>query len=436
MSDEIQLISDGDGLAVIGDPALVDNFLLSEGLSGKELNVTRLSSTFSSASTIAQTASDLSANSGRWMKLTKESSEAMKKFDLVKNKDTGFSHAILRGENGKFAKNLQFENGMGALATNPALLANAGALMSQMAMQQTVKEITDYLSSIDDKVNDLLRAQKDAVLADMIGVGLGIEEAMSIKEEGGRVSDVTWSKIESSSSTLARTQAYSLRQLDALAKKLEAKSRVSDLDETIAEIEPKVVEWLAVLARTFQLQEAVGILELDRVLDSSPQDLDSHRVGLNAARSNRRRAISQTTDQLVARMDSAGDKANRKVLVHPRVSPATVQSSNRVSEGVVEFQERLGIESARQDLQVRQWAEAVGDVRDKAVDVANEGISTVTDFGRETADKARDTRDKFQRGARAFINAYREADRRDREDAEESAKTDPLREGTSGDAGE
>lgn len=159
-------------------------------------------------------------------------------------------------------------------------------------------------------------------------------------------------------------------------------------------------------------------------------------MGLNAARSNRRRAISQTTDQLVARMDSAGDKANRKVLVHPRVSPATVQSSNRVSEGVVEFQERLGIESARQDLQVRQWAEAVGDVRDKAVDVANEGISTVTDFGRETADKARDTRDKFQRGARAFINAYREADRRDREDAEESAKTDPLREGTSGDAGE
>ena len=113
MSDEIQLISDGDGLAVIGDPALVDNFLLSEGLSGKELNVSRLSSTFSSASTIAQTASDLSANSGRWMKLTKESSEAMKKFDLVKNKDTGFSHAILRGENGKFAKNLQFENGMG-----------------------------------------------------------------------------------------------------------------------------------------------------------------------------------------------------------------------------------------------------------------------------------------------------------------------------------
>ncbi len=31
-------------------------------------------------------------------------------------------------------------------------------------------EITDYLEAIDKKVDDVLRAQKDAVLADMIGV--------------------------------------------------------------------------------------------------------------------------------------------------------------------------------------------------------------------------------------------------------------------------
>lgn len=32
INDEIQLISDGDGLAVIGEPAVVDRFLASEGL--------------------------------------------------------------------------------------------------------------------------------------------------------------------------------------------------------------------------------------------------------------------------------------------------------------------------------------------------------------------------------------------------------------------
>src|ERR1700761_5344097 len=36
MGDEIQLISDGDGLAVIGDPAAVDRFLAAEGLPSKD----------------------------------------------------------------------------------------------------------------------------------------------------------------------------------------------------------------------------------------------------------------------------------------------------------------------------------------------------------------------------------------------------------------
>jgi hypothetical protein len=41
MDSEIQLISDGDGLAVIGDPTAVDEFLRSEGLwaSSKKLDL-------------------------------------------------------------------------------------------------------------------------------------------------------------------------------------------------------------------------------------------------------------------------------------------------------------------------------------------------------------------------------------------------------------
>ena len=37
MDDEIQLISDGDGLAVIGDARAVERFLASEGLASKDL---------------------------------------------------------------------------------------------------------------------------------------------------------------------------------------------------------------------------------------------------------------------------------------------------------------------------------------------------------------------------------------------------------------
>ncbi len=43
------------------------------------------------------------------------------------------------------------------------------------------------------------------MLADMIGVDLVVEEAMTIRDEVGRVSDVTWSTVQATSMTVART---------------------------------------------------------------------------------------------------------------------------------------------------------------------------------------------------------------------------------------
>ncbi len=49
MDNEIQLISDGDGLAVIGDPTAVERFLVSEGLPSKDLGLQRLGSALGTA---------------------------------------------------------------------------------------------------------------------------------------------------------------------------------------------------------------------------------------------------------------------------------------------------------------------------------------------------------------------------------------------------
>ena len=75
---------------------------------------------------------------------------------------------------------------------------------------------------------------------------------------------MTWSKVQATSATLARTQAYALRQLDALAEKLEGKKAMGDLAKAAREAESTVQDWLTVLARCFQLQDAIAVLELDR----------------------------------------------------------------------------------------------------------------------------------------------------------------------------
>jgi hypothetical protein len=83
------------------------------------------------------------------------------------------------------------------------------------------------------------------VSADMIGVGYDIDEAMTIREHGGRVNEVTWSKVHGTSATISRTQAYALRQLDALAEKMERKTKIGDLAKASKEAESKAQEWLA-----------------------------------------------------------------------------------------------------------------------------------------------------------------------------------------------
>ncbi|WFE64782.1 hypothetical protein [Micromonospora sp. WMMD714] len=368
MENEIELVSDGDGLAVIGHPAAVDRFLTAERLPSKDLGFKRISSTLRTGSTLAKSGSEIAEHSGRWVQLTAESAQAMKKYNLMKGSGDGISRAVLT-DRGKITGLLEIaQKNPRTLLTNPAVLTGVAGLMTQLAMQQTMDQITDYLAVIDAKVDAVLRAQTDAVVADMIGVELVIDEALTIRERVGRVSEVTWSKVQTTPIPLARTQAYALRQMDAIAEKLESQTKVGDLVRTTSEAEIKVQEWLAVLARCFQLQDAVAVLEIDRVLEVSAEDLEEHRVAVRIARRHRLDLISRSTERLLARMDAAAGTANAKVLLNPTTSRAVVHSTNRVGTAVVEFHGRLGIDRDHSSWSARRWRDAAGEVRDRVLD--------------------------------------------------------------------
>jgi hypothetical protein len=405
-------------LAVIGNPTAVERFLVSEGLASKDLELPRLGAVLGTGAAGAQAGSDIAASSGRWVKLTKDSAQKINEFGL-RESSKGLSTGVIKGDKGQVKGFVEFVKAPGSMAANPALLAGAAGIMSQLAMQQAMEEITDYLATIDEKLDDVLRAQKDAVLADMIGVDLVIDDALAVREHVGRVSEVTWSKVQATSMTIGRTQAYALRQLDALAEKMEDKASIGDLARTSRKAESQVQEWLAVLARCFQLQDALGVLELDRVLDASPEELDRHRVALRASRQRRLELLSRSTEHLLARMNAAAaaGTANNKVLAHPSKSRAVVHSTNHVATVVVDFQERLGIEGQRQSLEARRWVDAASDVRDKALETGTEGVVAVKRFGGEGVGKARSATGKLARGVTGRAARRRE---RNEEVAEES----------------
>ena len=403
MSNELALISDGKGLAVIGNSVEVERFLAAEGLPSQKLGLERLASAFGAAAGIAQAGSEIAANSGRWVKLTKKSAEAMKTYGLMKSKTPGVSHAML-GKPGSIKKWLQIDKGPAAILTNPANLAGAAGIMAQVAMQQQMAEITEYLQTIDEKLDDVLRAQKDAVLAEMIGTAFVIDEAMVIREQVGRVSEVNWSKVQHTAATIASTQAYALRQLDALAEKMERKSKIGDLAEVTEEAEKKCHEWLAVLAYCFRLQEGVGVLELDRVLDGSPSELDRHRLGLESARQKRLEEIARCTNRLISRMNEAARAANAKVLFNPVQSPAVVKSTEQVVLAVTELHSRLEIEAGTESLEARLWMEALGDAKDRALDTASDGLAAAKRLGGQTLDFGRSVGDKLGERVRRNVD--------------------------------
>lgn len=388
MNHEIELVADGDGVALIGDSTAIERFLEAEQLAFKDLGLQRLASVSGKAGAVAQAGATAVANSGRWVKLTEKSAAALKgSGQLMKGSSATTSRAVLT-DKGKISHVLEIAKPGTALA-NPALLTGVAGLMTQLAMQQTMDQITDYLAVIDEKVDDVLRAQKDGALSRAIGVGLIIDEAMTVRAARGKVDEITWSKVQGAPATIAETQAYAVRQLDALIEKLESKAQKGDFAATAKEVETKGREWLVVLARTFQLQEGMAVLELDRVLDATPDEVEAHRRGLSAAREERLQMISQRTVGLLDRANAAAERANARVLLNPVDSRDVVQASIRVGADVVDFHAGLGIDQEREALEARRWSSAAWDARDRALEAGEGAVCVAKRFGGLGLDKAK-----------------------------------------------
>lgn len=376
MDDEVQLISDGDGLAVIGPQNAVEKFLESAGqlTSSQELDLRRLKPLLGLGSDIARAASEIAANSCRWIKLTEESARLIKEHGLMASKTPGQSHLMI-GEPGKTRHWLQTEQDFGSLLTNPAALSGLSGILAQAAMRQTMVEFTDYLVKIDQKVDDVLRKVDDTVVAQIVGAGHVIERALAIREETDGVNETLWSTVAQSHQTIGATQKYALDQLGAIASKLES-TKVGDLAQTATEAVREVPKWLAVLARCFELQIAIDVIELDRVLAESQEGLDAYRRGLKKSQQKRRELIEDHTVRLLGRMDVAVDTANAKIVWNRAKSLEVVDSANHLATDIHDFHGLLRIGSDPQSWDARQLGRGA-DIGSQAIQVAKDKRTVV-----------------------------------------------------------
>jgi hypothetical protein len=275
---------------------------------------------------------------------------------------------LMAGKPGEISKWLSTERGeLASAVTNPEalgglsfLLSNAASAMAQLERKHEVREIQALLTSIDGKLDDVRRAQRDGVLAKLDGVSFAISEAMSIRKNTGRVSATSWSKVQHLTAGIAEIESNALRALDALVSKAVSEANVRKLAKNSPDIASEVDVWLSVLARCFLLQEEAAVLELDHVREVAPQDLDGHRVALNESRDGLRMRIMETTTGLVRGLDQTASAADLEAILHSRSVRAIVESINAVGDSVSAFQAPLGIESAREAVSSTGWRDALG----------------------------------------------------------------------------
>lgn len=363
MSDEIELLCDGEGLAVVGRKSAVERFLRERGLfaSSENLELDRLHGLAQAVDAIAGGFSEIAASSGRWVKLTEDSAELVKEFGLMESKTRGVSHAMI-GDPGSISKWLQIDSGGSALLTNPAVLAGAAGVMAQIARQQEMREIKAYLGQIDTKVTELLRAQKDAELAKLFGSRRSIERALSVREEqGGRTDPTTWSTVQDRVGAVDDLMSWAIIGLGRVASKFDGVARAGERVKLAEIVEDEVAEFLAVIAHCFELQDALDVMRLDRVLEESPDQLDDQRRALEKYRQGRRSDILKASERLVARIDGAAGIANSHVVLHAKAAKAVSGLANKIGAAVARLHAPLGIESGRHVVSVPGWWGAVRD---------------------------------------------------------------------------
>ena len=103
----------------------------------------------------------------------------------------------------------------------------------------------------------------------------------------------------------------------------------------------------------------MAVLELDRVLELSPGNVNNRRLSLERFKDEYRDGVLRSSSELLTRMDAAAFRADQHGLVHWKATPATVRAIDETKTSIVELVETMGVNLALDAIQGTDWKEAL-----------------------------------------------------------------------------
>lgn len=266
--------------------------------------------------------------SGRWVKLTEESAQALKQA-------ADPTMGALRNADGKFFHILKLDKGG---PVTPATLLSVSNVAVAMAAYAEAQELKAYLAQMNATIDAIYRSD----LAQQLGVVEGqraiLDEALAVFESVGTVSDVTWTKVSQCAVTLHQLQSTALHQLRMAAEELEqCRKHDKNLDEALSTARKSVPIALASLAEALRLQANSDVLELARVEATHPEQLADHQTGLSQSRQQRREEILSRLKPLTEELMRAGAIPRGTVVSRPFLARSIARDVQSAGSDVATF---------------------------------------------------------------------------------------------------
>lgn len=373
---DITVVNDGQGLLFLGDPQGIKRWLDEQGLTSRQFTTKVIKTAGDALGSLGEA----KQQSGRWVKLTKESAELIKKY----GKPGTIQKGVAQNAKGRAVKWLEFYNP--SQLFTPAMAAGVGGMMTQMALEQAIQEITDYLAAIDEKVDDLLQDQKDTTIASLMGAALEVDEAAAVREATGTLSDTAWSKVSPCAQTTSRALAYALTKLKGLSDKAERAKSIEDVGHAVEKFPDEARAWLDVIARSIQTRDRLSVIELERAYTELPEVLEQHRAAIVEARKRRLANVQNGIGAFRQSLEGTAQRLRDQKLFHPFVVDDSLEAIDAVTKELDNFAAQLDIEICQKTIErARGWNELAGEA---IVEVAGGAAANAVELGGKVADGA------------------------------------------------
>lgn len=389
----ITVVKDEQGLLFLGESNEIKHWLDEQGLTSKQFTAKAVKTTGDALGALGEA----SQQSGRWVKLTKESAELLEKY----GKSGAIQKGVVQNARGRTVKWLEFYN-PNQLFT-PAMAAGVGGMMTQMALDQAIQEITDYLADIGGKVDALLQDQKDTTVASLMGAALEVDEAAAIRETTGVLSDTAWSKVSPCAQTTSRALAYALTKLKGLSDKAERAKSIDDVAHTVEDLPDETNAWLDIIARSIPTRDRLSVIELERAYTELPEVLEQHRLAIVEARKHRLLNVQNGITTFRQSLEGTAERLRDQKLLRPFTVDRSLETIDTATKVLDDFAVRLDIEIAQKTIErARRWNELAGEAITKA---AEGTAANAAELGGKMANGAQNLGSAITNGAGAFGEA-------------------------------